>query len=239
MPKVSVILTSYNKPGLVGQAIESVFNQTFEDWELILCDDNSNSRTQEVLEKYLNHPKVIYLQSNIAEADRYKTCRYATLINEALKIARGKYISYLCDDDLYYPKRLELMARMLDEHPDYFVVYGAQRLRWLSGTFMPLVKIRPTHGVIWQAGGKVDHNSIMHRKSCLEKFGGWDDAAANWHSADAIFFNKLNQFWPFYPIVAVLDEHRFHLASVQSQKVTILFRIFLTRLKNYFKREKT
>lgn len=224
MIKVTVILTSYNKPRLIGQAIASVLGQTFQDFELIIGDDNSSEETKQVISRYLSDPRVVYLQTGVAEADRYKSCRYAAVINLALKRARGEYVSYLCDDDIYYQRRLELMAKYLDEHPDVYVVYGAQRLKWLSGTIIPLKKVRPTVGVTWQAAGKVDHNSIMHRKSCSDRVGGWDEDKKYWHSADAVFFKKLNKFWPFYPIEEVLDEHRFHAASVQSRKMLIWLR---------------
>lgn len=230
-PKVSVILTSYNRPRLVAQAIESVLNQTFQDFELILGDDNSGPETRRVLENYFKNPKIIYLQTGVAKGNRYKTCRYATVINLALKIARGEFVTYLCDDDIYYPRRLEVMVKTLEENPDYFIVYGSQQLRWLSGTVIPLKKIRRTCGVLWQAAGKVDHNSIMHRRVCLDKVGFWEDQPANWHSADAVFFNKLNRFWPFYPIDEVLDEHRFHSSSVQSKKLLILLKVFWNNIK--------
>lgn len=239
MPKVTVILTSYNKPGLVGQAIDNVLGQTFQDFELILADDNSDQATRQVLEKYIHQPRVVYLQTDIAEADRYKTCRYATVINLALQKARGQYISYLCDDDIYYPRRLEVMAEYLDEHPDCFIVYGAQRLKWLSGTFIPLKKIRPTVGLTWEAAGQVDHNSVMHRKICSDKVGGWDDDKKYWNSADAVFFNKLNRHWAFYPIEEVLDEHRFHASSVQSRKLLIWGRLAIKRLLGFFRKNMT
>lgn len=236
MPKVTVILTSYNKPRLVGEAIQSVLGQTFQDFELIVGDDNSNDQTRRTIARYLDDPRIVYLQTDIPEADRYQTCRYAAVINQGLKIAQGEYISYLCDDDIYYPRRLEVMAKYLDEHPEANIVYGAQRLKWKSGTFIPLKRVRPTVGVTWRAAGQVDHNSVMHRRICSDKVGGWDDDKKYWHSADAVFFDKLNKHWPFYPIEEVLDEHRFHATSVQSRKLLILVRSIRDNLGRLFRR---
>ena len=167
MPKVTVILTSYNKPGMVGKAIESVLSQTFKDFELIICDDNSNDETKAVIRSYMSDPRLVYLQSNVKEEARREKCRYAFMINQALNIAKGEYITYLCDDDIFYPKRLKIMSRVLDEDTEKNIVYGKQKIVRLSGRILGVTTgIRETVGVTWDAGGKVDHNSIMHRKTC-------------------------------------------------------------------------
>lgn len=217
MPKVTVVLTSYNKPGMVGQAIESVLRQTLQDFELIICDDNSCEATKEIIRSYLPDPRLVYFQSDVKEEERWEKCRYAFLINQALKMVKGEYISYLCDDDIYYPKRLEMMSKELDEDPQKMIVYGKQKVVRLSGRLFGVTTgIRDTVGITREAGGKVDHNSIMHRKECSDKVGGWDDRKECWDNADEHFFKRLNKYWPFYPIDEVLDEHRLHKRSMQS-----------------------
>ncbi|MCX5748937.1 MAG: glycosyltransferase [Candidatus Saganbacteria bacterium] len=217
MPKITVILTSYNKPGLVSQAIRSVLDQTCRDFELIVCDDNSNEQTKADIKPFFADPRVVYLQSDVKEEERREKCRYAHMINKALEIAKGEYISYLCDDDIYYPERLEVMAKALDEDPKKNIVYGKQKVVRLSGRILGVTTgIRETVGVTFEAGGNVDHNSIMHRKSCSDKVGGWDEGRQCWDNADEYFFKKLNKHWPFYPIEEVLDEHRLHKNSMQS-----------------------
>lgn len=61
MAKVTVILTSYNKPNTVGAAIESVLSQSFQDWELWIMDDASNEETQQVIDSYMLYPNVLLL----------------------------------------------------------------------------------------------------------------------------------------------------------------------------------
>lgn len=241
MPKVSVILTSYNRPKLVVQAIESVLNQTYEDFELILCDDNSSQETKLAFKPYLAHSKMVYLQTRVKEEDRWKTCRYATLINMALKIAKGEYITYLCHDDIYYPRRLEVMVKTLEQNPNYFIVYGKQKSVRLSGRLLGIpYGIRKTVGITWKAAGKVDLNSIMHRRVCSDMVGGWDDDPSHWDNADAVFFKKLNQYWPFHPIDEVLDEHRFHKDSIQAKiayEKRLSFKLWQA-LRNFLKAKK-
>lgn len=210
MVKVTVILTSYNKPTTVGTAIESVLNQTLKDWELYIMDDASNQETNEVIDSYLNNDHIYYFNSQINDGDRYKTTRYATLINQALSLCNGEYISYLTDDDVYLPNRLEVMSQYLDEHSNIDVVYSKQKIKYVDEKQNVLAeKLRDTHGILTQPENLVDHCSVMHRKSLnhkvLDKYGSiWDDDPSYWHNGDAAFWSRLASFQPFYPINQVL-----------------------------------
>lgn len=211
MPKVSVILTSYNKAQFVGRAIESVLRQTLGDLELFIMDDNSNEETQQVIHPYLHDSRVQYYRSEVKNADRHKKTRYAVLINLALSWARGEYISYITDDNYFHAKRLEVMSRFLDQHPDVQTVYSAQQITELDKNCKPLnTYTRRTEGVLAKAAARVDHCSVMHRRKILdiiyEKYGNyWDEDPKYWGFADAVFWDRLNEYWPFYPIDEVLD----------------------------------
>jgi spore maturation protein CgeD len=215
--KVSVIVTSYNRPEWLAEAIESVLSQTHSNWEMFVMDDNSpGSDVDTLLGKYQDD-RILYFKSNVADEDRSKTCRYATNINLALKLCKGEYISYLTDDDSYYPQRFELMANYLDVNPDVSVVYGYQFC--FNDGFPELpVNIRAPQGPLDAASSLVDHNSIMHRKAVLDIVGYWDDSPQYWGHGDAAFWSKLNHAgFKFYPIPEILDRHRFHANSAQSK----------------------
>jgi spore maturation protein CgeD len=210
-PKVSVILTSYNKPQLVGKAIESVLQQTMDNFELFIMDDNSNTETQNVIRSYLYDSRIRFFCSNIPNEERYKKTRYAVLINQALTMSTGEYITYLTDDDIYHSRRLEIMHNFLDQHPSIQVVYTAQKIIELDRDFLEVnSQIRDIEGVLYNASEKVDHCSIMHRQGILqrihEKYGSyWDEDRKNWGFGDAVFWKRMNTFSPFYPIRLLLD----------------------------------
>ncbi|RYD03472.1 hypothetical protein N752_20035 [Desulforamulus aquiferis] len=108
MSKVSVIMTSYNKPQYIGKAIEGILKQTFTDFELLLMDDNSNDETQQVIEGFLTDERIKYFRSDItSDSERAEKIRYAALINKALGMISGQYISYATDDNIFRPQRLE------------------------------------------------------------------------------------------------------------------------------------
>ncbi|MFV9832901.1 glycosyltransferase family 2 protein [Bacillus subtilis] len=209
--KVSIILTSYNKPKYLQKAIESVIQQTHDLWELFIMDDHSNEETTAVIHKYLHDRRIQYHNSFVQPADRLKTARYATLINSALPFADGDYISYLTDDTVYHPERLSRMVQEFSHQPEAQVVYSKQKVVHVNERGEEISHFyRNANAVLEQAAFHVDHCSVMHRRSLLNrihhKYGGyWDDDMKHWNHGDAIFWARLNNFTPFLPINEVLD----------------------------------
>lgn len=219
MAKVSVILTVYNKPQWLKQCIESVLLQTYEDWELIIMEDNSpDPRVKSIVSEYESHRKIQVHYSNVSEEDRYKTARYATLINEAVRNhSTGKYITYLADDDYYLPWRLEVMASDLDLVPGHRIVYGAQLSVDADGN---IAGARRTEGMLRNGWDKVDHNSVMHRREVFDAVDGWDDNVGTWGGADSYFWRRVSELDPpayLYPVGNDMpnEAKRYHTDSVQ------------------------
>jgi len=228
--KVSVILTSYNRRKYLQQAVASVFAQTFQDWELLIVDDDSDDGSYYVVEPFLSD-KIRWLRTDlkhdhdsqqaiVAEVDGHPKVtgwlnRYAHNINLAFPQSKGEYITYLCDDDLYLPWRLEMMVRCMDFDPKAMVMYGKQQMlaEGADGKLM-MGKVRNTVGVTLKAAQQIDHSSVIHRRDCFEKVGGWDEAAPMRYG-DAAFFERLNKAgYAFYPIQLVMDCHRYNPSSV-------------------------
>jgi glycosyltransferase involved in cell wall biosynthesis len=119
IPVVSVIMATYNRASLIGHAIESVIDQSFLDWELIIADDGSTDNTAEVLRAWeAKEPRIRYLQLPHAG-------RIAVVSNAALDAVRGRYIAVLDDDDRWIdPEKLSKQIAFLDEHPDHVACAG-------------------------------------------------------------------------------------------------------------------
>jgi spore maturation protein CgeD len=216
LPRVSVLLTTWNRPQMLTDAIESVQQQTFRDYELIILDDNSDDPdVWDVLRGVRRDPHVVLYKSNVQPGERAQKVRYAVLANVGLALARGEYVTYLCDDDLYLPRRLEVMTARLDKG-DCQVVYGTQRTEraGVQG-FM-----RPATAILSKASMVVDHSSVMHTRQAGLEAGGWDESPEHWNHADAIFWDRLTSAGHlFYPVSEVTDVHRFHGGSVSEAGV--------------------
>jgi glycosyltransferase involved in cell wall biosynthesis len=100
-PKISVIVPTYNRSELLPRAINSILNQTFKDFELIIVDDGSTDNTKKIIEKYSeNDSRIKYIyQENSGGPPRPK--------NTGIKIAKGNYIAFLDSDDEWLPSKLE------------------------------------------------------------------------------------------------------------------------------------
>ena len=117
-PKVSIILMTYNQVDYVEEALKSVFQQTYQNWELIISDNGSTDGTDSVLETYKDHEKVTLI---LNRSNDYVTRR----ANEALETVSGEYISILYGDDYYLPTKIEEQIECFKNLSDEWgVVHG-------------------------------------------------------------------------------------------------------------------
>lgn len=113
-PKVSVIIPAYNCARYIAEAIDSVLAQTYQDFEIIVVDDESTDGTGEVVRRYAD--RVRYIRQDNRGPSGAK--------NTGIQAARGEYISTLDGDDLWLPQRLEKLVPLLDQQPELGFVYG-------------------------------------------------------------------------------------------------------------------
>jgi glycosyltransferase involved in cell wall biosynthesis len=112
-PKISVIIPTYNRAHVLKRAIDSVLNQTFSDFEIIVVDDGSTDDTQKLLKQYDDKLKVITTENRGVSAAR----------NIAIKDAKGKYIAGLDSDDYWHKRKLERQIEALESRPDIKIIY--------------------------------------------------------------------------------------------------------------------
>lgn len=203
--KVSVILTSYNKPLLLKRAIDSVLSQTYKDFELIIADDNSpNEKVWDFIESYKDS-RIISFNSNIEDEQRKLTARYATQINTAVRdFSTGNLISYLADDDFYYPNMLEKMVSFFFKESKH-VFFCAQHIvdedGNIDGGGIEGRGVRFFDEALIRGADKLDHNQVMTTRFAFDAVNGWNDEAWCWSGADAAFYDRLEKAgFKFYPI---------------------------------------
>lgn len=110
MPKVSIIMAVYNGKRYIGEAIESILNQTFRDFEFIIINDASTDNTEAVIRAYMEKDPMIKLINNEVNSER------SFSRNRGIKIAQGEYISIIDADDICYPKKLEKQVAFLEKN---------------------------------------------------------------------------------------------------------------------------
>ena len=105
---VSVIMPSWNTSNFIAESIQSVIDQTYENWELIIVDDCSTDNTDEVVAKFTDK-RIRYFKNE-------KNSGAALSRNRALREARGEWIAFLDSDDLWNPDKLEHQINFMNEH---------------------------------------------------------------------------------------------------------------------------
>ena len=203
--KVSIVLTSYNNPKYLPRAIESVLNQTYDNFELIIADDNSsNDAVWDVINSYSDE-RVISFNSKISDEERLLTARYATQINTGVThFCTGDYLMYLADDDYFYPTMLEKMMSYVDK-TNHDVVFCAQHVKDtddnIDGGGIDGRGVRFFNEPLSRGADKLDHNQVMTSRVAYDAVNGWNDEAWCWSGADAVFYDRLeNAGYVFYPI---------------------------------------
>jgi glycosyltransferase involved in cell wall biosynthesis len=132
-PLVSVIIIFLNEERFLQEAIDSVFAQSYENWELLLVDDGSTDASVEIAQGYAGkHPrKVLYCIHEGRQNRGMSASR-----NLGIRNAGGRYIAYLDGDDVWLPNKLEEQVAILESHPDAAMVYGPLH-RWYSWSENP------------------------------------------------------------------------------------------------------
>lgn len=123
IPEVSVLMPTYNQCSFLPRAIESLLNQSFRNWELILVNDGCTDDTENVVQQYLSDERIIYLKNIENEG-------LGNSLNKAMTFARGSFISYLPSDDLYYENHLEKLYETLNRSPESVLAYSGLRYHY-------------------------------------------------------------------------------------------------------------
>lgn len=209
MPLLSVILPAYNAEAYLEPAVQSVIQQSFEDFELIIIDDGSKDRTPKILEAIDDHRvRVIRHECNVG---------LIAGLNEGIKAARGKYIARMDADDICEQSRFHRQIDFLEAHPEIGVlgtaisVIDEQGLP--RGTFV--MPVTPTD-VQWAIPilCPLAHPSVMMRTDLVRRVGGYSAAAV--HAEDYDLWYRLSSLTQLANLSDPLLRLRKHSASVTS-----------------------
>ncbi|MFN8487845.1 MAG: glycosyltransferase family A protein [Caldilineaceae bacterium] len=118
-PKVSVIIPAYNQAKYLAAAIQSMFDQTYRNLEVIVVNDASTDHTDEVMRQFAHDPRVKYL---VHEKNRYA----AAARNTGIRAAAGELIAFLDADDLVHREKLQVQVAFLEEHPTIGLTYNSR-----------------------------------------------------------------------------------------------------------------
>ena len=131
---VSIVMPSYNTAKYIADSIQSVINQTYSNWELLIVDDCSTDNTEEIVASF-NDERIRFIKKD-------KNSGAADSRNVALRAAVGKWIAFLDSDDTWVPEKLEKQIEFMVKN-DYKFTYTDYRIQ-LNGTWLPYVYTGPS-----------------------------------------------------------------------------------------------
>lgn len=255
-PIVSTIMIFLNAEEFMEEAIESVFAQTYEHWELLLVDDGSSDRSTAIALQYAhkNPAKIRYL-----EHQEHQNLGTSASRNLGINDAQGEYIAFLDADDVWLPQTLEQQVAIMQAYPEAAMAYGRMQL-WYSWTSKhsnsyqdrffalgvpPNSLIEPpkllinTLNYYYQEPGM--GNAII-RATVLAKLGNFEEYFRGW-GEDKVFYAKLQLNAPIFVSGECWLKYRQHSASLchkiegDKKLISVALQDFIQWLEGYLVRQ--
>ena len=217
MPRVSVIIPTYNYGHFVTQTIDSVLQQTYRDFEIIVVDDGSTDDTAERLQSYIDRKQINYVYQ--------KNLGLPGARNTGVRASQGSLIAFVDSDDLWAPKKLELQVPKFDQAPDVGVVFGNTRK-----FYDQMISRTTAFGDIPPARGRVlceliqrtfvPMPTVVIRRECFETVG-WFDEPLQSPGEDIDLWLRLSLKYSFDYVDDVVAFYRIHATSISANVVKI------------------
>ena len=182
-PRISVIMSVYNAEKTLEEAINSIINQTFTDWEFVICNDCSSDSSERILQSYAQkYPNKFVLIKNETNL------KLAASLNRCLDCCSGDLIARMDADDISKTDRFEKQVAFLDIHPDYQLV-GSTMQRFDDSGMHDVVSIpeKPNISVL-KRGVTFCHATIMMRKTAYDALHGYT-------VSDVVFRSQDYEMW--------------------------------------------
>ena len=230
MPKISVIMPVYNtEEEYLREAIESILNQTFNDFEFIIVNDGSTNNAEDVILSYKDERIRYHFQENQG---------IATALNNGFDMAQGEYIARMDSDDISLPNRFAKQVEFLDNHPDISVL-GT----WAK--FFPTKKnIIMDHPefpcyIDFILSCKIVHPSVMLRKKSFDLYNLRYDKEFN-SAEDYELWSRAIGYLKFANLQEVLLNYRWHESNtgkVSRKKQILLSNKIVENMLNFLTKD--
>lgn len=208
-PLVSVLLPFYNSEKYLKSAVQSILQQSYYNFELLLLDDGSTDNSLIIAKDFAQYDTRIevYKHSNIG------LCK---TLQKGVEIAKGKYIARMDSDDIARPKRLELQVNYLEKHSDCVALGTALTIIDPEGKKLCQPDITQEHEQLvaelfqWK-GPRICHPTVMMRTEAVRAVGGY---LQEYHFEDVDLFLRLAKQGKLANLPNRLLEYRWHISSI-------------------------
>ena len=207
-PEVSVIVPTYNRGWIIKEALDSVVDQAFKDFELIVVDDGSTDNTKDILESYPHDIKVVHQQNQGVSAAR----------NRGIASASGKLIAFLDSDDLWLPNKLATQVGFFNSTPDALICQTEELWVRNGVRVNPKERHKKPSGMIFEpslALCLVSPSAVMIKSSLFDEVGLFDEELPACEDYD--LWLRVSCRYPIYlidtPLIIKRGGHKDQLSS--------------------------
>ncbi len=214
-PKVSVIIPLFNAAPYIAACLDSVLAQTFDDFEIIVADDGSTDGSADIVAPYRQrYPGKIFIVTHPARANRGITASR----NLAIRHARGEYLAFLDNDDLWLPEKLARQVKVLETYQQVALVYAKMEFINAEGQAMAVNGLRAFgDGAPNQPSqifsrllrkNPIPSLTVLARKHFIEEAGAFDETMQ--YNEDRFVWSKMLYNRPAYFIPETMALYRVH-----------------------------
>lgn len=210
-PVISIVIPTFNRAHMIHRAIESIKQQTFKEWELIIVDDASTDTTEEIIRTYLkDDQRIRYIKHE-------KNQGGSAARNSGIKKSQGRYIALLDDDDRWYPEKLQLQYECSLRHPEAGLIYS-------GFCYVDYETDQIITNVIPRYQGNVSSiilkNNIfalpttLIKNECFQRAGLFDEQLTSFQDWD--MWIRISLYYPFAYVKECLTEVTMHGIQISS-----------------------
>jgi len=206
--KVSIIMCSYNVEEFIERAIESVLAQTYTNWELIICDDQSKDRTIALIEQYTSDSRIKLIRQP-------ENLRYVRNKNFGFAQAKGELLTQLDADDTSPPDRLAKQVQVFLDYPEIKIC--GSNYQQVDTADVPLNSLNYSSDFVIERPGSPYpfwFPGLMFRSSLIDEFGLFSEYFDKLYGDDHYWTLRVNSKYPIYFIKDILYNYRINPNSI-------------------------
>ena len=212
-PLVSIIMPAYNSEDFIAEAIETVRKQTYENWELIIVDDQSSDITYQIIKDYSIE------DTRIKQDQLEVNSGAASARNRAVELAKGTFIAFLDSDDLWRPNKLELQINFMIENDYAFTSTDYDKIDDEGKSLNHTVKSFPKldyDGLLRECPG---NSTVIYN---AEKLGKYKIPQIKKRNDYLMWLQVIKKSKDLYGLQETLTSHRIREGSLSNNKITLV-----------------
>ncbi|RDC56223.1 glycosyltransferase [Pedobacter chinensis] len=202
-PLVSVIMPAYNAEKHIAEAIQSILNQTYQNWELLILDDGSTDQTLTIARKFANKKISVFAEGNKGQSAQ---------LNKGIYLAKGKYIAIAHADDINHKERLQLQSEFLEKHSEIGICGSAIEAFSINSNLKKIITYPSNADICYSSlyySNPLAHPTVILRKQILVDFNQkYNESLVA--AEDYELWIRLSKFTKISNLDKVLVHYRLH-----------------------------